>query len=45
LYLCQKELISRTKNGPVKSTVLEKGCRQKMAAMLLKEEKPRAEKN
>jgi len=45
IILCQKELISRIKGELKRNTVLEKGCKQKMAAMSLKEEKLKAEKS
>jgi len=45
LFLCQKELINQIKNAPKRNMALDKECRQKMAVMLLKEEKLRVEKN
>jgi hypothetical protein len=45
IILCQKGLINRIKGELKRNTALEKGCKQKMAVMLLKEEKLKAEKS
>jgi hypothetical protein len=45
IILCQKEPINRIKDELKRNMALEKGCKQKTAVTLLKEEKLKAEKS